>query len=116
MSRQGSAGKADRVHDLYARAVDGVALGTNDYVISADEKSQLQALHRCHPGRPAGPGHVAQVEFEYERGGTIADKAGIMPFMELVSKVMTQEPYATEETVYWVVDNGSSHIGQRSIE
>ena len=123
--------KAARVLDLYARVADGVALGPNDYVISADEKSQLQALHRCHPGRPAGPGHIAQVEFE--RGGTlaymgaydvhrahlvgtIADKTGIVPFMELVDKVMTQQPYASAATVYWVVDNGSSHIGKRSID
>ena len=125
--------KAARVLDLYARVADGVALGPNDYVISADEKSQLQALHSCHPGRPAGPGHIAQVEFEYERGGTlaymgaydvhrahlvgtIADKTGIVPFMELVDKVMTQQPYASAATVYWVVDNGSSHIGKRSID
>ena len=125
--------KAARVLDLYARVFDGVSLGPNDYVISADEKSQLQALHRCHPGRPAGPGHLARVEFEYERGGTlaymgaydvhrahlvgtIADKTGIVPFMNLVDKVMSQEPYVSAETVYWVVDNGSSHIGKRSIE
>lgn len=127
------ADKAARVLDLYARVFDGVPLGPNDYVISADEKSQLQALRRCHPTRPAGPGHVAQVEFEYERGGTlaymaaydvhrahligtIADKTGIVPFMELVDKVMTQEPYASARRVYWVVDNGSSHNGKRSID
>ena len=127
------ASKAARVLDLYARVFDGVSLGPDDYVISADEKSQLQALRRCHPTRSAGPGHVAQVEFEYERGGTlaymgaydvhharlygmVADKTGIVPFMNLVDKVMTQEPYANARTVYWVVDNGSSHIGQRSID
>lgn len=127
------ADKAARVLDLYARVVDGVSLGPNDYVISADEKSQLQALRRCHPGRPAGPGHLARVEFEYERGGTlaymgaydvhrahligsIAEKTGIVPFMELVDKVMTQEPYASARMVYWVVDNGSSHIGKRSTD
>jgi NAD(P)H-flavin reductase len=48
--------------------------------------------------------------------GLVADKTGIVPFMELVDKVMTQEPYASARTVYWVVDNGSSHIGKRSIE
>lgn len=127
------ADKAARVLDLYARVFDGVPLGPNDYVISADEKSQLQALHRCHPTRPCGPGHVAQVEFEYERGGTlaymgaydvhhahligtIAAKTGIVPFMGLVDKVMSQEPYASARRVYWVVDNGSSHNGQRSID
>lgn len=127
------ADKAARVLDLYERVFEGMPLGNNDYVISADEKSQLQALHRCHPTRPTGPGHVAQVEFEYERGGTlaymgaydvhrahlvgtIADKTGIAPFMELVDKVMTQEPYASARRVYWIVDNGSSHRGETSIE
>ena len=76
---------------------------------------------------------MAQVEFEYKRGGTlaymgaydvrrarlfgtVADKTGIVPFMNLVDKVMTTEPYASARKVYWVVDNGSSHNGQRSID
>lgn len=125
--------KAARVLDLYARVWDGVPLGPNDYVISADEKSQLQALRRRHRGRPAGSGQVAQVEFEYTRGGTlaymgaydvhqarlfgtVAEKTGIVPFMDLVSRVMTAEPYASARRVYWIVDNGSSHNGQRSID
>lgn len=56
--------KATRVLDLYARTIDGVELSPDDYVISADEKSQLQALHRRHPGWPTGPGHPRQVKFE----------------------------------------------------
>ena len=48
--------------------------------------------------------------------GTVADKTGIVPFMNLVDKVMTTEPYASARKVYWVVDNGSSHNGQRSID
>lgn len=64
--------KAGRVLDLYDRIWDGEPLGPDDYVISADEKSQLQALHRRHPGLPAGPGRVRRVEFEYRRGGTLA--------------------------------------------
>ena len=43
------AAKAGRVLDLYERVWDGEKLGENEYVISADEKSQLQALSRCHP-------------------------------------------------------------------
>lgn len=125
--------KAARVLDLYARTWQGVELGPDDYVISADEKSQLQALRRRHPGRPPGPGHTRQVEFEYVRGGTlayfaaydvhharvlgtIADKTGIAPFTELVEKVMSVEPYASARRVFWVVDNGSSHAGQASID
>ena len=36
--------KAGRVLDLYARAFEGKRLRPDEYVISADEKSQLQAL------------------------------------------------------------------------
>jgi transposase len=125
--------KAARVLDLYARTWDETPLGPHDYVISADEKSQLQALHRRHPGRPPGPDHTRRVEFEYRRGGTlayfaaydvhharvlgtIAPKTGIEPFTELVGHVMTREPYASARRVFWVVDNGSSHAGQASID
>ena len=125
--------KASRVLDLYGGRWNGRRLGPRDYVVSADEKSQLQALRRCHHGRPARPGQAPQVEFEYERGGTlaymaaydvhrarligdVADKTGIVPFMTLVDKVMSVEPYASARRVYWVVDNGSSHNGQRSVD
>jgi len=46
--------KAARVLDLYARRWEGQPLGPDDYVISADEKSQLQALHRRHRGQGLG--------------------------------------------------------------
>lgn len=48
--------------------------------------------------------------------GSVADKTGIAPFMELAAKVMTTETYAPARRVYWVVDNGSSHNGHRSID
>jgi hypothetical protein len=125
--------KAARVLDLYERRWDGRALGEDEYVISADEKSQLQALRRRHPGLPAGPGRTRRVEFEYIRGGTlayfaaydvhrarvigqIAPKTGIEPFTKLVEQVMSTEPYASAKRVFWVVDNGSSHNGQASID
>ena len=28
---------------------------------------------------------------------------------------MTSEPYASAKTVFWIVDNGSSHAGKTSI-
>lgn len=125
--------KAARVLDLYDRTWEGQPLGKDDYVISADEKSQLQALHRRNPGMPPAPGRLRRVEFEYRRGGTlaymaaydvhharvmgtIADKTGIEPFTDLVNHVMTTEPYASARRVFWVVDNGSSHNGWRSIQ
>jgi transposase len=127
------AAKAERVLDLYQRVWDGRRLRPDEYVISADEKSQLQALRRRHPGLPPGPERTRRVEFEYTRGGTVAYLAaldvhhatvigrcapttGITPFSGLVEQVMTQQPYATARRVFWVVDNGSSHAGQASVE
>jgi DDE superfamily endonuclease len=43
-------------------------------------------------------------------------KGGIEPFDHLVAQVMTQEPHASARRVFWIVDNGSSHRGQRSID
>jgi DDE superfamily endonuclease len=124
--------KAGRVLDLYARTFNGKRLRPDEYVICADEKSQLQALGRRHPTLPAAPGRPALVEFEYRRGGTLAylaawdvhhaklfdrveSKTGIEPFGRLVEQVMNTEPYASARRVFWIVDNGSSHAGKTSI-
>jgi DNA-binding CsgD family transcriptional regulator len=64
--------KAGRVVDLYARRFKGRLLHPGEYVICADEKSQLQALARRHATVPAAPGRPALVEFEYRRGSTLA--------------------------------------------
>jgi transposase len=121
--------KAGRVLDLYARTFDGVALGDDEYVLSADEKPGVQARHRIEPSQPARPGRQPmRVESEYRRRGTLAYLAaydvhqahvighcapttGIDPFTALVTKVMTREPYASARRVFWIVDNGSSHRG-----
>ena len=125
--------KAARVLDLYERLWDGRRLRPDEYVISADEKSQLQALRRRHDDLPPAPERTRRVEFEYVRGGTLAYLAaldvhhatvigqcaattGIVPFGDLVEQVMTREPYASARRVFWVVDNGSSHAGQASVE
>ncbi|HXZ69736.1 MAG TPA: helix-turn-helix domain-containing protein, partial [Streptosporangiaceae bacterium] len=44
------AAKAGRVLDLHQRIWDGAELDEDEYVISTDEKSQLQILSRRHPG------------------------------------------------------------------
>ena len=125
--------KAERVLDLYERVWEGRRLRPDEYVISADEKSQLQALRRRHDDLPTGPERTRRVEFEYSRCGTLAYLAaldvhhatvigrcapttGIVPFGDLVEQVMTREPYASTRRVFWVVDNGSSHAGQASVE
>lgn len=127
------AAKASVVLDLYHRRHAGKRLRPDDYVISADEKTSIQARQRCHPSTPAGPGRAARVEHEYQRQGALAYLAawdchharlfgrcepttGIEPFQRLVSQVMTAEPYASAHRVYWVVDNGSSHRGAASCD
>lgn len=124
--------KAGRALDLYARLFEGKRLRPDEYVICADEKTQLQALGRRHDTVPPGPGRPGLVEFDYLRGGTLAYLAawdvhhaklfdrveqttGIVPFGRLVEQVMTVEPYASARRVFWIVDNGSSHAGKTSI-
>ncbi len=126
-------GKAARVLDLYQRVFDGQPLGPDQYVLSADEKTSIQARCRCHPTLPPAKARIMRVEHEYDRGGALAYLAawdvhharlfgrlepttGIEPFGRLVAQVMGSEPYASAERVFWVVDNGSSHRGQASID
>jgi DDE superfamily endonuclease len=47
--------------------------------------------------------------------GRCENKTGIEPFGRLVDQVMSTEPYASAKTVFWIVDNGSSHAGKTSI-
>ena len=129
------AAKAKRVLDLYARTWEGQSLGDDEYVISSDEKTSIQARCRCrcHPTLPPGIARTMRIEHEYDRGGALAYLAGydvhrahlmgrcepstgITPFEALVQQVMTQQPSASAKRVCWIVDNGSSHRGQASVE
>jgi hypothetical protein len=125
--------KAGPVLDLYQRRWERRPLRPDEYVISADEKTSIQARIRLHPTQPPAAGQAMRVEHEYERGGALAYLAawdvhrakvfgrceqttGIEPFGRLVEQVMTQEPYASAHRVFWIVDNGSSHRGKASIQ
>lgn len=125
--------KSAVVLDLYARIFEGRRLGQREYVISSDEKTSIQARCRCHPSLPPGKARLMRIEHEYDRGGALAYLAaydvhrarlfgrtepstGIEPFGRLVEQVMTSQPYASARRVFWVVDNGSSHRGQASVE
>jgi hypothetical protein len=74
-----------------------------------------------------------RVEHEYERKGALAylaawdvgrakvfgrceTKSGIKAFDRLVDQVMSQEPYRSAKRVFWIIDNGSSHRGERCVK
>jgi len=125
--------KAGRVLDLYEGVWENRPLGPKDYVISADEKTSIQARKRKHVSQGPSPGKIMRVEHEYERCGAYAylaawdvkrakifgrceKKSGIAPFDRLVNQVMSQEPYTSANRVFLIMDNGSSHRGERSVK
>jgi hypothetical protein len=124
--------KAGRILDLYQGEWEGKPLKSDEFVISADEKTSIQARRRIHPTLPTQPRKPMKVEFEYERQGAWAYLAamdvngprifgrceatsGIAPFDRLVAQVMSQEPYRSARRVFWIMDNGSSHRGQSCV-
>ena len=124
--------RATLVLDLYQGRFQGRLLHPGDFVISADEKPSIQARARIHATLAPNAGHGQRVEHTYERRGALTylaawdvrrgqvfgrsePKGGIAPFGRLVDQVMRKEPYASARTVYWIVDNGSSHRGQASV-
>ena len=136
------AAKAAPILDLYAGRFEGRLLHPGEFVISADEKPSIQARRRIVQTRPPAPGvdRGQRVEHTYQRCGALTymaaldigrsgtlnrpqrifgrsePKGGIEPFDRLVWQVMRKEPYASAKRVFWIVDNGSSHRGQASID
>jgi hypothetical protein len=120
--------KAGPILDLYGKTWDGVALGPDEFVISADEKPSLQARRRKHPVLAPGPGRPMRVEHEYFRTGALTylaawdvhratlfgrcePKTTIGAVDRLVEQVMATEPYRSARRVFWIADNCSSHRG-----
>jgi transposase len=125
--------KAGPILDLYAGRWRGKPLDAHDCVLSADEKTSIQARRRVHPSLPVRPGCSARVEHEYDRLGAwvylaawdvrrahvfgrCEARSGIAAFDRLVAQVMTQRPYRTARRVFWIMDNGSAHRGVRAVE
>jgi transposase len=122
---------AGPVLDLYACQWQGQPLWADEYVLSADEKTSIQVRRRCHPSLPIGPRQAMRIEHEYERAGVLQylaawdvhhavvfgrcePKTGKAAFGRLVDDVMSQEPYRSARRVFWIVDNGASHRGERA--
>ena len=127
------AAKAGPILDLYHRVWEGAPLGADEFVISADEKTSIQARCPKQPTLPPGPNRPTRVEHEYFRGGAWVYLAawdvhrakvfgrcefenGIAPVDRLVSEVMSQEPYKSARRVFWIMDNCSAHRGQKAAD
>lgn len=127
------AAKAGPILDLYHRVWDGAPLGADDFVISADEKTSIQARRPKQPTLPPAPNRPTRVEHEYFRGGAWVYLAawdvhrakvfgrcefenGIAPVDRLVNEVMGQEPYKSARRVFWIMDNCSAHRGQKAAD
>ena len=124
--------KAGPILDLYAGVWQGEPLAADDCVLSADEKTSIQARRRRHAPVPPAPDRVAKIEHEYERMGAWAYLAawdvrraklfgrceastGIAPFDRLVADVMAEEPYRSARRVFWILDNGSGPRGPKAV-
>ena len=127
------AAKAGRILDLYDRVWQGRPLNPREFVISADEKSSIQARRRKQPTLAPAPGRCIRVEHEYFREGAwtylaawdvhrakvfgrCEKKSGIAPVDRLIGEVMSREPYKSARRVFWIMDNCSAHRGQRAVD
>jgi hypothetical protein len=121
LCREGRADSRPVRKDLERSATQGRRV-----VLSADEKTSIQARSRKHKTLPTQPGAAMRLEHEYKRCGAWAylaaldvhraklfgrceRKNGIAPFDRLVDDVMRQAPYNDARRVFWIVDNGSAH-------
>jgi hypothetical protein len=127
------ASKAGKILDLYHRVWNKKPLKEDEFVLSADEKTSIQARARRHTTYPPQPASPMKVEHEYRRCGAWAyiaaldvhraklfglcdHKTGIRPFDRLVDQFMSQDPYKKARRVFLIVDNGSAHRGLKSIQ
>ncbi len=125
--------KAGPVLDLYHRRWQGRPLRANEFVLCADEKTQIPIRTRCHPIVPPRRGQPMRVEHEYRRHGVCAYLAAwdvhrarlfgqvvkqisIAAFDALGAEVMAHAPYRSARRVFWIVDGGTIHRGQRAVD
>jgi len=117
----------------YDRVWQGRPLNPREFVISADEKSSIQARRRKQPTLAPAPGRSTRVEHEYFREdawtylaawdvhrakvfGRCEKKSGMAPVDRLIGEVMSREPYKSARRVFWIMDNCSAHRGQRAVD
>ncbi len=117
--------KAGPILDLYQGAFESRALRAQEYVLSFDQKTSIQARARKHPSVPARDAHPQLVEHEYEREGALnllacwdVHRAQVWGHcyarkrraeVELfVNELFAREPYASAKVIHFILDNGTS--------
>ncbi len=123
------AARAAVILNLYQGFYQGRRLRPGDRILSVDAKPSIQARGRCHPTAPATRGKPVRAGHEYVRHGALALLAaldvhtgkvfaatppatGIVPFMDLMSQVMSLPEYKDAPRVFVIAGNGSDHRGQ----
>ena len=72
--------KAGPILDLYAGTWQGQPLGPKDHILSADEKTSIQARIRCHPACPrTGPSGTPRTRVRARWGAAISGRVGRAP-------------------------------------
>jgi transposase len=120
--------KLSRDPNFEAKLIDVVGLYLNPperaLVISADEKSQIQALDRTQPGLPIVPGRCGTMTHDYKRNGTTTLFAAIdmaqgkviascMPrhrhqeWIKFLKQIDRQTP--SDLDIHLIVDNYATH-------
>jgi hypothetical protein len=125
--------KAGRILDLYARLWEGEPLQNSEFVISADEKTSIQARRRKQPTLPPAAGRPMRIEHKYFHEGAWTDLAawdvhraklfgrceknsGIASTDRLIAQLMSQPPYQSAKRVFWIMDDCSAHRGQKAAQ
>ena len=126
--------KAGPILDLYAGVWEGQPLGPKDYVLSMDEKTSIQARGRSHEETPpaaetdsadrsgiraersvAVPGGLGRAS--RHRPGTMRERRrGSSRLVCWWIRCWSRIPTTTQTRLFFIVDNGSSHRGQASVE
>ena len=127
------AAKAGPVLDLYHRIWEGAPLGANDFVISADEKTSIQARRRKQPTLPPAPNRPPEsststfvkvpgpiwllgTSIVPRSSAAAKSRTGSLRWNASSAEVMTQEPYKSARRVFWIMDNCSAHRGQKAVD
>lgn len=117
--------KAGPILDLYQGLFEGRPLRAQEYVLSFDQKTSIQARRRTHPTVPARAGHPQLVEHEYERQGALNLLACLDVYSgqvwgrcyprkrrveveTFVNELCARDPYRSAKQTHFILDNGSS--------